>query len=181
MLPTDPRVALDTFAQAAAVKAPATWTLWCDGSAVPNPGRMGLGAVLTGPDGVAQHQISEATTFTGCNNEAELRALLVGLQWLAQQVTPQATAVRVVTDSSVLVAQLGTHAAVPIARLASLLEEARHSLRQFAHIDLQWVPRHRNGAADTLARAALGLAPKAAVPQGQKVKRRRHRNRSTLP
>ena len=174
MLPTDPRVAPNTFVQAA-VKIPEIWTLWCDGSAVPNPGRMGLGAVLVGPDGVAQHHISEATTFTGCNNEAELRALLVALQWLAQQVTTQVTAVRVVTDSSMLVAQLGTHPAVPIARLAPLLAETRHSMQRFAHIDLQWVPRHRNGAADTLARVALGLAPKTAVPQGQKVKKRRRR------
>ena len=136
---------------------------------------MGLGAVLMGPDGVARHHISKATTFTGCNNEAELRALLVALQWLAQQVTAQTTAVRVVTDSSMLVAQLGTHPTVPIARLAPLLVEARNSLQGFAHIDLQWVPRHRNGAADTLARLALGLAPKTAVPKGQKIKKRRLR------
>ena len=58
---------------------PAHWVVHCDGSAVPNPGRMGLGAVLVGPGGATQHTISEATTFTGCNNEAELRALLRAL------------------------------------------------------------------------------------------------------
>ena len=160
---------------AAGVKLPKTWTLWCDGSALPNPGRMGLGAVLVGPDGAAPHHISEATTFTGCNNEAELRALLVALRWLAQQVPAQSTAVRVITDSSVLIAQLGTEPASAMARLAPLLAQARCSLQRFAHIDFQWVPRHRNGAADTLARAALGLAPKTAIPQGQKIKKRRHR------
>ncbi|MDP3228709.1 MAG: ribonuclease HI family protein [Acidovorax sp.] len=153
----------------------AHWVVYCDGSAVPNPGRMGLGAVLVSPDGVTQHHISEATTFTGCNNEAELRALLAALQWLAQQVVAKSTTVRVISDSSVLVAQLGPHAVAPIARLAPLFDEARSALQQFAHIDLQWVPRHRNGAADTLARAALGLAPKTAVPQGQKVKRHKRR------
>lgn len=153
----------------------AHWVVYCDGSAVPNPGRMGLGAVLVGPDGVTQHHISEATTFTGCNNEAELRALLAALHWLAQQVTAKNTTVRVVSDSSVLVAQLGTPAAAPIARLAPLFDEARHALQQFAHVDLQWVPRHHNGAADTLARAALGLASKAAVPQGQKIKKHKRR------
>ncbi|MFN3439607.1 MAG: reverse transcriptase-like protein [Acidovorax sp.] len=153
----------------------AHWLVYCDGSAVPNPGRMGLGAVLVGPDGVTQHHISEATTFTGCNNEAELRALLAALQWLARRVAATSTAVRVISDSSVLVAQLGAHAAPPIARLAPLFDEARGALQQFAHIDLQWVPRHRNGAADTLARAALGLAPKVATPQGQKVKRPKRR------
>jgi ribonuclease HI len=154
----------------------APWWVYCDGSAVPNPGRMGLGAVLVGPDGVTQHHISEATTFTGCNNEAELRALLAALQWLGQKVSATSTTVHVISDSSVLVAQLGsTHAVAPIARLAPLFEEARGALQQFAHIDLQWVPRHRNGAADTLARAALGLTPKAAVPQGRKVKRHKRR------
>ena len=157
--------------------APAHWQVYCDGSAVPNPGRMGLGAVLVGPDGSVQHRISEATTFTGCNNEAELRALMQALQWLEQQqqVVAAATTVQVVSDSRVLVAQLGVLAVAPIARLAPLFEEARSVLQRFAHVDLQWVPRHRNGAADTLARAALGLAPKVATPSGQVIKKRKRR------
>jgi len=138
---------------------------------------MGLGAVLVGPDGTAQHHISEATTYTGCNNEAELLALLRALQWLEQQqqVVAAATTVQVVSDSRVLVEQLGVLAVAPIARLAPLFEEARSVLQRFAHVDLQWVPRHRNGAADTLARAALGLAPKVATPSGQVIKKRKRR------
>jgi ribonuclease HI len=135
---------------------------------------MGLGAVLVGPDGATQHHISEATTFTGCNNEAELRALLRALQWLEQHVAvAAATTVQVVSDSSVLVEQLGALQVAPIERLAPLFDEARSVLRQFAHVDLQWVPRHRNGAADALARAALGLAPKAATPPGRRKNKRR--------
>ena len=152
-----------------------TWLIHCDGSAVPNPGRMGLGAVLIGPDGTAQHRISEATTFTGCNNEAELRALLRALQWLEPKVDPASITLQVVSDSSVLVDQLGALTAAPIARLAPLFEEARSVLQRFAQVDLQWVPRHRNGAADTLARAALGLAPKVATPSGQIIKKRKRR------
>ena len=138
---------------------------------------MGLGAVLVGPDGSVQHHICEATTFTGCNNEAELRALLRALQWLEQQqhVVAAATTVQVFSDSSVLVDQLGAHAATPIARLAPLFDEVRIVLQRFAQVDLQWVPRHRNGAADALARAALGLAPKAATPSGQIIKKRKRR------
>jgi ribonuclease HI len=152
-----------------------TWLIHCDGSAVPNPGRMGLGAVLVGPDGTAQHHISEATTFTGCNNEAELRALLRALQWLEPKVDPASITLQVVSDSSLLVDQLGALTAAPIARLAPLFEEARSVLQRFAQVDLQWVPRHRNGAADTLARAALGLAPKVATPSGQIIKKRKRR------
>lgn len=154
-----------------------TWLIHCDGSAVPNPGRMGLGAVLVGPGGTEPHHISELTTSAGCNNEAELRALLRALQWLGQQqhVVVAATTVRVVSDSSVLVEQLGAPAAAPIARLAPLVDEVRCVLQRFARVDLQWVPRHRNGAADALARAALGLATKVATPAGQVTKRRRRR------
>ena len=136
---------------------------------------MGLGAVLVEPDGFTQHPLSEATTFTGCNNEAELRALIVALQWLGQRVQAAATAVQVYSDNSVLVEQLGRPDAAPIERLAPLFDEARRALQPFEHVRLQWIPRHRNGAADTLARAALGLAPKLATPHGQTLKKRRKR------
>ena len=169
-----------TAARAAAPRAPGAWVIHCDGSAWPNPGRMGLGALLMGPDGTVRHQISEATTFTGCNNEAELRALLRALQWLQGEAAAATTAVQVISDSSVLVEKLappaGAPTLAPIARLAPLFDEARTVLQRFAQVNLQWVPRHRNGAADALARAALGLAPKAALPAGQvqRGKRRRH-------
>ena len=164
-----------TAARAAAPLAPGAWVIHCDGSAWPNPGRMGLGAVLTGPDGTVRHQISEATTFTGCNNEAELRALMLALQWLAQQDIATSNPVQVFSDNSVLVEQLGGQPRAPIARLETLFDEARQALRRFPQAQVQWIPRHRNGAADTLARAALGLAPKAATPQGQTIKKRRRR------
>ena len=137
----------------------AAWVIHCDGSASPNPGRMGLGAVLTGPDGSVRHQISEATTFTGCNNEAELRALVLALRWLAQQGLAASAAVHVFSDNSVLVEQLGAHPAAPIARLGPLFDAARSVLQMFQQVRVQWIPRHRNGAADTLALTALGLAP----------------------
>ncbi|MFY3382945.1 reverse transcriptase-like protein [Paracidovorax sp. MALMAid1276] len=153
-------------ADAAITGAPAPWVIHCDGSAVPNPGRMGLGAVLTGPDGVVRHQISQATHFTGCNNEAELRALLAALQWLTA-APPEAEAtparLRVVSDSSLLVQQLGPQPGAPIVRLAPLVDAVRSALQPFAGVELVWVPRHRNTQADALARAALGLAPKASA------------------
>lgn len=155
----------------------AAWVIHCDGSAVPNPGRMGLGAVLTGPDGVVRHQISEATTFTGCNNEAELRALVQALRWLAQQGLAAAEPVLVFSDNSVLVEQLGDRPAAPMARLAPLFDAARSVLQMFCNVRVQWIPRHRNGAADTLARAALGLAPKAATPPSQRGKTRKKKRR----
>jgi ribonuclease HI len=138
---------------------PHPWVIYCDGSAKPNPGRMGLGAVFTEPDGT-RHTLSQATTTKGCNNEAELRALMAALRELQ---TCDATALLVYCDNSVIVEQLGGTNVKPVARLASLFEETRALLRSFDHASLQLIPRHHNGEADALARAALGILPKRPV------------------
>ena len=132
------------------------WIIYCDGSAMPNPGRMGMGVVLCAPDGT-RHTLAQSTHTTGCNNEAELRALLLALGELQAR---GASALLVYSDSSILVEQLCGKAAPPIARLHDLFDEARTLLQSFAAVSLQWIPRHRNAEADALARAALGCAPK---------------------
>lgn len=142
------------------------WTLHCDGSAVPNPGRMGLGAVLVAPDG-ERHTVSYLAPGTGCNNEAELRAVSAALDAARAH---GATAVRLHTDSTTVVAHLGPAAPSPIPHLAEAFAEARTRLAAFADAELRWIPGHRNGEADALARAALGLPPRTvAAPR----KRRR--------
>ncbi|MDO9354361.1 MAG: ribonuclease HI family protein [Solirubrobacteraceae bacterium] len=145
------------------------WRIDCDGSAVPNPGRMGLGAVLVAPDGT-RHVCSQVAPGHGCNNEAELRALMVALH-TARSLG--ATAVHARTDNSIVVAQLGDAAAPPVARLAPLFDEARALLRLFDAATLSWIPRHRNGEADALARAALGFAPRPAAVRMPKRRRPR--------
>lgn len=123
---------------------------------MPNPGRMGMGVVLRAPDG-SRHMLSQASHAAGCNNEAELRALLLALRELQAR---GATALLVHSDSSILVEQLGGAPARPIERLQELFAQARILLQTFGQVQLQWIPRHRNTQADALARAALGLAPK---------------------
>jgi ribonuclease HI len=137
----------------------AAWTVHCDGTALPNPGRIGIGAVLTAPDGT-RHTLSQATGTHGCNNEAEARALIAALQML-QNLGAENAVLNIHSDSSVLVAQLG--GAAPIVRLTQVFDEARQLLQQFGDVHLDWVPRHRNSEADALARAALGLPSKAGV------------------
>ena len=142
-----------------AVKSPelpgsAHWTIHCDGSAAPNPGRMGLGAVLVAPDGT-RHLLSLATDAIGCNNEAEARALMAALREVQAR---GGTALQIYSDSSLLVEQLGPAAAPPVVRLAALYDEVVALLASFAQTSLHWIPQHRNGEADALARAALGLA-----------------------
>ena len=143
------------------------WILHCDGSAVPNPGRMGLGAVLIAPDGT-RHVLSTTTDTRGCNNEAEARALMLALRDARAR---GATALQIYSDSSLLVAQLGSVNEPPVLRLAALYEEAQALLATFTQTSLHWIPRHRNGEADALARAALGLLPKRPVTSAKKRRR----------
>ena len=128
-----------------------------DGSALPNPGPMSLGVLLQLPDG-SRHTLSQDLHRSGCNNEAELRALMAALK-LARDLGARSLTVR--TDSQVLLEQLGPPTAKParpIARLAPLFEAARAQMQDFDELVLQWVPRHRNTEADALARLARSAA-----------------------
>jgi ribonuclease HI len=116
------------------------WLVFCDGSAVPNPGRIGLGAVFTEPDGT-RHTLSQAAHEQGCNNEAELRALLVTLQELKLR------------GARTLIIHC---------------DEARALFQSFDQARLVWIPHHRNGEADALARAALGIMEKRVVKISKK-------------
>ena len=154
----------------AASDAPRPWVISCDGSAVPNPGRMGIGAVMTEPNGT-RHTLSQAMPDRGCNNEAELLALMVALRELKVR---GAKTLLAYSDNSILIEQLGSVNAQPVTRLADLYDEARALLASFDHASLKWIPRHRNSEADALARAALGLAPKTpAKPLKKKRKKPR--------
>ena len=144
------------------------WRLSCDGTAVPNPGRIGLGAVLVSPDG-ERRELSQAGPRLGCNNEAEAHALLLALRTALDLDVRTAV---ITCDSNVVVQQVAGSARTAIARLAPLFEEARALMARFERVELLLVPRRKNGEADALARAAVGLAPKPPMPA-----RGRHRRR----
>ena len=160
---------------AASFCAAGLWVVFCDGSALPNPGAMGIGAILIDPAGIG-HTLSQVTSTKGCNNEAELRALIAALHEASRL---GATELQVHSDSALLVEQLGALPVKPIARLALLFDEARALLQAFPCIRLQWIPGHRNGAADALARAALGLSrsPPGAPISGKGKKHKSKRSR----
>jgi ribonuclease HI len=121
---------------------------------------MAYGAVLLSPCG-QHHTLSQATGTRGCNNEAEVLALIASLQ-AARALGAQA--LRLYSDSSIVVQQLSAQPRTDFARLAHLFEQARRELTHFAYSHLSWIPRHRNAQADALARAALGLPPKPPKP-----------------
>lgn len=146
----------------------AEWQIWFDGSAYPNPGRLGLGAVLRGPEG-QYIELSSTAHGPGCNNEAELLALeqavRVALEAGARQLVAHG-------DSDFVVRHLNGDAHTDIARLRAIIERLRARLSDFVAVRLKWVPRHRNPDADRLSRAALGLPDK---PAPRPISRRRRR------
>ena len=150
--------------------APAEWQLWFDGSAQPNPGRLGLGAVLVGPGG-ERRDCSVLAPGSGCNNEAELLALAKALE-LARDAGARHLVLR--GDSDFAVRHLRGEAVTQVGRLQALVAVIRGQFEGFASVRLEWVPRHRNPDAERLSRAALGLPDKpAGHPSTKKKKRRR--------
>lgn len=153
---------IDTFQPA---QASDIWFVYCDGSAFPNPGTMGLGATLSGPDG-EQHQLSVTASSKGCNNEAEARAMMAALEHARLL---GARNVRIHSDSRVVVDQLSDQETRRIDRLDDLFERLHAMLASFEHADVVWIPGHRNTAADALARSAAGL-PVRPAPKPQRKK-----------
>ncbi len=131
------------------------WQAWFDGSALPNPGKIGIGLVLIAPDGRCSEK-SRLLNVSGCNNEAELQALCAALELAAA-----AGARRLVLhgDSDVALRYVRGPDSTQIARLQVLVAQARDWLPRFDEVQLLWIPRHRNREADRLSRQALGLPP----------------------
>lgn len=144
------------------------WRLFFDGTASPNPGRMGIGCLLLAPDG-SEHHISRALSGSGCNNEAELQALLAGVQLAAELGV---TTLHIAGDSRAMLDYLQAGAVATVPRLQELLDQVRQRLAVLAAYRCTWLPRHRNQVADALARQAIGLALK---PAGRPISRRRRR------
>jgi ribonuclease HI len=140
------------------------WQAWFDGSALPNPGRIGIGYVLRDPTGHC-HEGSYAPHTAGCNNEAELQALCAVLACALEQGVRR---LKVHGDSHVTVQYVTGADATQIARLQVWIGEAQRLLSGFETVLLQWVPRHRNLRADSLSRQALGLPEKLAMPTARK-------------
>lgn len=144
------------------------WQAWFDGSALPNPGKIGVGVVLLSPAGERLEK-SALPGHHGCNNQAELYALCAALE-LAHSAG--ARHLLIFGDSDVAVSYVNGTASTAIAELNVLVAQARAWAGRFDSVQLRWLPRHRNGDADRLCRQALGLPDKPAVHPGKKPGRR---------
>lgn len=148
-----------------------TWVAHCDGGAWPNPGSMAMGAVLLAPTGEV-HQLSQRLAGSGCNNEAEWQATVLTLR---HAVALGARVLLLHTDSTQVRDHLLAHQALPALPMAlqPWVDEARRLAMRLEHFSVRWVPRHRNGPADALARAALGLPPKPVTTPHPRARRKR--------
>lgn len=147
--------------QRAARMRPASdgWRGWFDGSAHPNPGQIGIGALLCGPDG-ERVEISRRAGY-GNSGEAEYLALTALLE---AAVGLGAAGLVVHGDSQVVINDVNLSAqAVAAGSGAKGLEEHRRRVMDLVAplgaVSLRWVPRHRNGDADRLSQQAIDRSP----------------------
>lgn len=116
--------------------------------------------MLYGPCGTVI-ELSWRWSESGCNNEAEYRALNGVLQAL---VVRKAQRVRVWGDSDLVVRQLRGEQPEKATRLALWRGRVMALSAAFTDLQAEWIPRHRNGRADRLAGQANGsdFAPRQA-------------------
>jgi len=143
------RQRLQAAAKAAKWAAPPGWEqAWFDGSARPNPGRIGIGALLRSPAGEETH-ISRSAGH-GDSARAECLALIAVLEMaLAANAAP----LLVQGDSRVVIDAVLGHASA--SGLEDLCAEARRLMARCESAELRWVPRARNAAADALSQQAF--------------------------
>lgn len=135
-------------------QAPAAtaWLAWFDGSAHPNPGKIGIGGLLIGPDGATV----EICRCAGVGNSsvAEYRALIAVLEAGVQLQPAQLV---VYGDSLVIIDDINQRAAKGALSLRGERARALSLIAQMTDVQLRWIPRHRNAAADRLSQQAVAL------------------------
>jgi ribonuclease HI len=125
-----------------------TWLAWFDGSARPNPGRCGIGAVLKGPND--EHIEICRYVGHGDSSDAEYSALIATLEMAVQL---QVISLVVYGDSRVVIddVKLATGTA---SNLLGHRTRAQFLMSQLHMVRLCWIPRHKNLEADMLSQRA---------------------------
>ncbi|MET3133272.1 ribonuclease HI [Oxalobacteraceae bacterium GrIS 1.11] len=132
---------------------PTAWLAWFDGSAHPNPGKIGIGALLTGPDG-QRHAISRRAGH-GNSGMAEYSALIALLE---AAVALQPAELIVYGDSRVVIDDARQAGRAGAKGLEAQRARASALLARLPQVTLQWIPRQQNSAADALSQGAIELA-----------------------
>lgn len=125
--------------------------LQVDGAARNNPGPAGGGAVLKDEEGNVLRENSEFFGKAVTNNEAEYRALLLGLSMLPRDLS----ALTLQMDSELAIKQLRGDYQVKSEGLRPYYERAKRGLDEIDALELEHIPREENEDADALANQAI--------------------------
>lgn len=127
-----------------------------DGGSRGNPGISGAGAVVIDADsGRVLKEISEAVGIA-TNNVAEYTAVILGLE-AALAIDPKAQ-IEVRMDSKLVVEQMSGRWKIKHPDMIDLGAKVQR-LISGKQVFFTWIPRERNGLADTLANRAMDGAP----------------------
>lgn len=127
------------------------FTLYTDGGARGNPGPAGAGALLLAPDG---KEVEAISAYLGelTNNQAEYRALLLGLQ---AAIDNDVRELDVRMDSELIVKQMKGEYKVKHPDMKVLHAQARQLVVQFDSISFHHIRRELNSDADALVNQAI--------------------------
>jgi len=144
-----PSSASDLFS--AAKSAVAAHTAHVDGGARGNPGPAGYGVAIQDASG---HPLAELSEYLGhrTNNYAEYQGLLAALRYAADH---QIKALKVISDSELMVRQMKGVYKVRHPELRKLYEEAQALARRLEHFEIRHALREHNKTADRLANEAM--------------------------
>jgi ribonuclease HI len=143
---------------------------YCDGGSRGNPGPSGFGVYIQDSNGKVLAELSE---YLGkrTNNFAEYSGLLAALEFA---VANGHRALRVVSDSELMVKQMKGQYRVNSPELRPLYDEAKRRVVQLEHFQIQHVLREKNRHADRLANLAMdrgmGRVPEAKPALGAPIR-----------
>ena len=135
----------------AAKSAPAAHTAHVDGGARGNPGPAGYGVAINDASG---HPVAELSEYVGhhTNNYAEYQGLLAALRYATEN---QIKALKVISDSELMVRQMKGIYKVRHPELRKLYEQAQQLVRRLEHFEIRHALREHNRIADRLANEAM--------------------------
>lgn len=132
--------------------------LYTDGGARGNPGPAGAGVVVTDDVGKILTQ-AHAALGVMTNNEAEYRALLLGLATIKNYFGKEKTKNLIIEarlDSELVVKQLNGQYQINEKSLQPLFLEVWNArVKYFPHLTFRHIPREENHQADALANQAM--------------------------
>jgi probable phosphoglycerate mutase len=131
--------------------AVAPHTAHVDGGARGNPGPAGYGVAVSDASGKPVAELSE---YLGhhTNNYAEYQGLIAALRYAAEN---QIKALKVISDSELMVRQMKGIYKVRHPELRKLYDQAQQLVRGLEHFEIRHAMREQNQIADRLANEAM--------------------------